>query len=137
MKLSTVCASLGIVGALGITGCGGHNNDASTANADTSSAQITRVVDDLGQAARAGDGKRICDDIFSKALRDNVQRASRSTCAEAVRAKIASPHTAYTVRSVRATNTAARVVVVDDARRSASLLLTRDSDSWRIASVGA
>ena len=126
--------SSGLLIAAALAACGGGSNS----NADKYSgekAKVATVIDELGKAARSGDGRRICDQLFDANLRISVRRASKHACAQEVVDKIFDQKTSYDVQSLGLSGNTANVRVKDQKGRKSLLLLLRESGSWRIARI--
>ena len=137
MKTTGAWIVAGIV-ALGAAGCGG-SDDKRQDPAAADRAAVTRVLGQLQEASRAGDGNRICSQIFTPKLADSVTRAARSgSCAIEVREKLFSPRTRLTVQDVTVTDPANATATVKEANGNTStVFLVKQSGRWRIRSVQA
>lgn len=124
-----------LVGAL-IIGCGGSGDDQDASPFGDAGDEVAAVVDDLGEAARAGDGDRICNTLFTSNLRISVARASGRTCRAEVGENIFSGDTRFNVGDVEINGDTATATVVDQRDRASNLVLSRDGDTWRIARIG-
>jgi hypothetical protein len=130
---AAVLSFLLIAGAM--SACGG---DESKSNADRYSgekAKVAAVVDQLGEAARSGDGDRICDKLFDSNLKTSVTRASNRPCSQEVVDKTFDEKTRYDVQSLGLAGDRAQVRVKDEKDRTSLLLILREGGSWRIARI--
>jgi hypothetical protein len=120
-------------------GCGGGSDDDSADRPAGEEASVRRVLSDLQAAAVAGDGKRICTQIFTLKLALSVAASSKSgSCAEEVRRNLFSPTTRLTVQRVTVADDANATAIVREASRTTStVFLIRQSGRWRIRSVQA
>ncbi len=124
-----------------VTGCGGTDDKA----ADTIAAKATdqtavrQVLTDLQTASRAGDGTRICTQIFTPKLSNSVTTSAASgSCAKEVKLKLFSPKTALAVQNVDVTDPANATATVKEATGNTStVFLVKQSGRWRIRSVQA
>jgi hypothetical protein len=119
---SNASAVLAVVGLLaaGLAGCGGSNGGQQDARA-TDTAAVRNVLSQLQQASRAGDGDRICTQIFTPKLADSVTRAANSgSCAEEVRANVFSPSARLTVEDVTVNDPANATATVKEANGNRS-----------------
>jgi hypothetical protein len=133
MRAFAVAAS-GVLIALTLGSCGGD----SKSNAGTYSgekAKVATVVDELGKAARDGDGRRICNQLFDSNLRISVTRASKHSCAQEVVDSVFDDKADYDIQSLGVSGSTAHVRVKDQKGRRSLLLLLRESGSWRIARI--
>jgi hypothetical protein len=99
-------------------------------------ADVAAVIDNLGEAARDGDGAAICNDLFTSNLRISVARASRQSCASEVTEKIVSKDTKFEIEDVSVVGARATARVKDQKDRTSALLLEKSGDEWRIARIG-
>jgi hypothetical protein len=119
-------------------GCGG-SDDGATSNRSGVETSVRKVLSGLQAAAVAGDGKRICTQIFTPKLAHSVATSSKSgSCAEEVRRNLFSPATRLTVQSVTVADEASATATVTEAtRKTSTVFLVRQSGHWRIRSVQA
>jgi hypothetical protein len=129
-----------VVGAVGLAalfaGCGGSDaKQQDTTAADK--AAVTEVLGQLQQASVAGDGKRICTQIFTPKLADSVTKSAKSgSCAKEVKAKLFSPKTRLTVQNVVVSDAANATATIKEANDNTStVFFVRQSGRWRIRSV--
>jgi hypothetical protein len=115
----------------------GRGGDANADRYDGESKGVAHVLDQLAEASRAGDGARICNELFTKSLRISVARASGGSCAEQVGESIGAEDASFVVRKLRTEGDSAEAVVVDSDSRSSAVYLQRTKGQWRIAAVGA
>jgi hypothetical protein len=132
-------ALLAVLGALAVAGCGGSDGDTTTDRRAGDEASVHRVLSDLQAAAIAGDGRRICTQIFTPKLARSVTTSSRSgSCAEEVRRNLFSPTTKLTVQRVTVADAANATATVTEASGTTStVFLVRQSGRWRIRSIQA
>jgi hypothetical protein len=118
-------------------GCGGGSDDGSADRPAGDEASVRRVLSDLQAAAVAGDGTRICGQIFTPKLARSVADSSKSgSCAEEVRRNLFSPTTRLTVQRVTiADDTNATATVTEASRKTSTVFLVRESRRWRIRSI--
>jgi hypothetical protein len=121
-----------------LAGCGGGDAKKPPAT-DPERAAVTRVLADLQAASRAGDGKRICNDIFTVKLANSITRSAQSgSCAKEVRNKLFSPQTRITVKSVAVTPPSdATAVVTEQNGNTSKVFLIKQAGQWRIRGVQA
>jgi hypothetical protein len=119
-------------------GCGG-SDDGATSKRSGVETSVRKVLSGLQAAAVAGDGKRICTQIFTPKLAHSVATSSKSgDCAEEVRRNLFSPATKLTVQSVTVDDEANATATVNEAsRKTSTVFLVRQSGRWRIRSVQA
>jgi hypothetical protein len=134
MRLITILACVSAA-ALGAAGCGQSSSTGSAAASHVQDEQIAKVVSRLTEASRSGDGAYICDRLFTANLRVSVQRASGRSCASEVQRNVAGREASYKLLNVKTTGNSATAVVADQAKRVSLLVLTRQTDDWRIARI--
>jgi len=134
----SLLALVAVFGALAVGGCGGSDDDTNDQRADEQ-ASVRGVLSDLQAAAVAGDGKRICTQIFARKLEKSVTTSSKSgSCAEEVRRNLFSPTTKLTVQDVTVADEAnATAAVTESSGKRSTVFLVRQSGRWRIRSVQA
>jgi hypothetical protein len=134
-SLAATTVVLVLLAGAGLAGCGG-SKDKADPNA-ASEAAIRKVITQLQQASVAGDGARICTQIFTPKLADSVTKSATSgSCAKEVRQKLFSPKTRIDVQDVNVTDAANATATVKEASGNLStLFLVRQSGRWRIRSV--
>lgn len=135
-SLLALLALLAMSASLAVGGCGGSDDDtAGQPSRDETS--VRRLLSDLQTAAVAGDGKRICTQIFTPKLAQSVAASSKSgSCPEEVRRNLFSPATRLTVQNVKIADEATATATVQEAsRRTSRVFLVRQSGRWRIRSV--
>ncbi len=117
-------------------GCGGSDNEGENTKADNEAA-VKKVLGQLQQASVAGDGKRICTQIFTPNLENAVMRAARSgSCAEEVRRQLFSRNARLTVQDVTVNDPANATATVREANgNSATLFFIKQSGRWRIRTL--
>lgn len=130
-----MCAAAAVTCAL-VGGCGGETGE-NEGQFEGEQAKVAKVVDELQAAGRAGDGDRICDDLFTENLRISVSRASKRACAEEVVSNIGGKETAFEVSGIKIEGGNATAELVDQEDRVSSVLFQREGDRWRIARIGA
>jgi hypothetical protein len=142
--VTTRAAAVLVVGlaALGFAACGGSDSKAGKSQANsraTDEAAITKVLGELQQASVAGDGRRICTQIFTPKLANSVTRSAKSgSCAKEVKAKLFSLTTRLTVQNVTVTNSANGTATIKEENGNVStVFFVRQSGRWRIRSVQA
>jgi hypothetical protein len=114
------------------TGCGADEN---TAGGDDRE-QIRQVIEELGAAARAGNGARVCDELFTENLRISITRASQRSCAQEVQRNIAGPNTRYRLEDLNVKGDQATGLTIDQQGRRSALLMQLEGGRWRIARIG-
>ncbi len=142
-RAASGAAALLAVGSLAVAfaGCGGKDSSADNQRQpDTKAADeaaVTKVLGQLQQASVAGDGRRICTQIFTPKLANSVTESAKSgSCAKEVKAKLFSPRTRLTVQDVTVTDPANATAIIKEATGNTStVFFVRQSGRWRIRSV--
>ena len=135
-----VSTALGTVVAL--AGCGGgssnsSSNSASSAQQTQDKAAVTQTLAALQAASRAGDGKRICNQIFTPKLANSVTASATSgSCAKEVRSKLFSPNATIKVSNITVTEPSdAAAVITEENGNTSKVFLVKQSGQWRIRGV--
>jgi predicted small lipoprotein YifL len=125
-----------------LAGCGGSGDSqkptaTTAANATADNTAVKQVMTDLQTASRAGDGKRICTQIFTPKLANSVTTSAKSgSCAKEVRKKLFSRKAQIAVQNVDLPNAANATAVIKEANGNTStIFLVKQSGRWRIRSV--
>jgi hypothetical protein len=120
-------------------GCGGDSSGDQNSAGDTSTndAAVKQVMSDLQTASRAGDGERICAQIFTPKLADSVtESAASGSCAKEVKKKLFSPAAEVAVQNVDVPDAANATATIEEANGNTStVFLVKQSGRWRIRSV--
>ena len=129
-----------------VAGCGSGSGNDGTAkkpavapvNTAAENTAVKQVMSDLQIASRAGDGKRICTQIFTPKLSNSVTTAAKSgSCAKEVKNKLFSRKARIAVQNIDVPNAANATAVVKEANGNTStIFLVKQSGRWRIRSVG-
>ena len=130
---------LALSAGLAVGGCGGGSEKDTADRPAGDEASVRRLLSDLQGAAVAGDGKRICTQIFTPKLAQSVAASSKSgSCATEVRRNLFSPATRLTVQRVTVADEANATATVREASsRTSTVYLVRQGGRWRIRSVQA
>jgi len=126
-----------ILAAAAAVGCGGGDDDPEK-NADRyegDEAEVAALIDDFAEAGRAGDGERVCGEVFTEALATNVARESGQTCPEEVQQNLPEGEYELTVDSIEVKGASATVHVTDESDNESLLTLVRASGQWRVLRV--
>lgn len=131
-------ALLAVSAGLAAGGCGGSDGAATDQRSGDETA-VRTALGNLQAAALAGDGKRICTEIFTPKLANSVTSSSKSgSCATEVRRNLFSPTTRLTVQSVTVADQANATARVKERSGAVSTVyFVRQSGRWRIRSVQA
>jgi len=138
-RLAGVVAAA-VVAAVLLAGCGGDNKPTGdTSTKSDNETAVKQVMADLQAASRAGDGNRICTQIFTPKLADSVTKSSTTgSCAKEVKQKLFSRKAQITVQNVDVPNPANATATIKEANGNVSnVFLVKQSGRWRIRSVQA
>ena len=121
-----------VFAALLMMGCGG---DSDSEGSDTEA--VASVMASLDAASRAGDGDRICTQLFTPKLASSVSSSSTSgDCEREVKAKLFSPDAQISVENISVPDDASAVATVKEANGNMSrVFLVKTDGQWRIRSV--
>ena len=141
-SVAGLAAGAVVAAAMVFGGCGGDGGgDGPTAAEKTAADQdaVRQVLSDLQTASRAGDGDRICTQIFTPKLANSVTTSAKSgSCAKEVKAKLFSAKAALAVQNVDVTDPANATATVKEAiGNTSTVFLVKQSGRWRIRSVQA
>jgi hypothetical protein len=119
-----------------LAGCG-SSDEKKNPPADPERVAVARVLADLQAASRAGDGKRVCNAIFTVKLADSITRSSKSgSCAKEVRRNLFSPQTRLLVKRVDVSGPAdASAIVAEQNGNTSKVFLVKQAGKWRIRGV--
>jgi hypothetical protein len=124
---------VGLIAIAALGGCGIGGGDDGDSDRDA----VEQVMTDLQTASRDGDGKRICNQIFTPKLSNSVTKSSAAgSCATEVEDKLFSPETEIEVQSIEVPDEANATATVKEANGNTStVFLVKQSGRWRIRSV--
>jgi len=113
--------------------CGDDSDSDGTSDAKA----VAQVMTALNVASRAGDGERICGELFTPKLAKSVSTSSSSgACAVEVKAKLFSPEAKISVRNIDVPDEANASATVKEANGNVSrIFLVKQSGQWRIRGV--
>ena len=135
-KRLTLVAALA-AGILAI-GCGDDDGDDVNNNADDYSGQdadVAQVVDDFANAGRDGDGEKICSEIFSEQLTQNVENEAGQSCESEVQENLPEDEYELEVNTLEVDGATATAGVTDQDDNTSVLHFEQDGGTWRIARV--
>jgi hypothetical protein len=118
-------------------GCGGDDDDVNN-NADDydgTDAEVAGVVDDFANAGRDGDGAKICEDIFSTELSDNIEREAGQSCPSEVEENLPEDEYELEIDTLEVAGDTATVAVTDQDDNNSVLHIEKVDDAWRVARV--
>ena len=131
-------AALAAAGVLVLAGCGGGDDKpAEGPNAQRYSGDkkdVAAVIDRLTRAARTGDTREICENIFSPTYTQRVISETQ-TCQGTVKANIVSPAASFSADAVTVQGERAAVKVHDQEKRVSLLSMERQAGDWRITRI--
>lgn len=128
-------AALAVSCVLGLAACGGDDDEGNAGRFEGEEAKVATVIDRLGDSAREGDVKTICEELITPELQKSVREASRSSCAEEFEQNIVSEDTRFRVESVAVRGANATAVVTDQRDRRSNVALVKSGENWRIARI--
>ena len=135
-----LAAAAVVTAAVALGGCGGSSDDqppGDTSSKSENSTAVKQVMADLQAASRAGDGKRICTQIFTPKLADSVTSSAASgSCSKEVKQKLFSATAEIAVQNVDVPNAANATATIREANGiTSTVFLVKQSGRWRIRSV--
>ena len=116
-----------------MAGCGGDSEDEGTSDVQA----VAKVMSALDTASRAGDGDRICNQLFTPKLANSVSTSSSSgECGQEVKAKLFSPDSEMSVKDIQVPDEANATATVKETNGNTSrIYLVKQDGQWRIRSV--
>jgi hypothetical protein len=140
-SLAGPAAAVVVTAAVALGGCGGGSSSeqppGDTSSKSQNSTAVKQVMADLQAASRAGDGKRICTQIFTPKLADSVTSSAASgSCSKEVKQKLFSAKAEIAVQNVDVPNAANATATIKEGNGNTStVFLVKQSGRWRIRSV--
>lgn len=119
-----------------LAACGGGDEGENEKKFDGDAAEVGKVVDELGAAARDKDAKKICEDLLTENLQISIRRAAGTSCAQEIGENIFSEDTEFRAEKIDVTGDTATAEVVDQNDQRSNLVFERAGDAWRIARIG-
>ena len=140
MQYLTLASRVTLVAVLALAGCGGSDDEPPSAQERSTVSgdqrNVLATVDALQSASRDGDGKRVCDDLFSRALVQSVEAAAGQSCAREVRERLFSPDAAISVgRDIKVAGSRGTAVVHEQNGNVSKLSFVKQNARWRIDRV--
>jgi hypothetical protein len=133
MKRTALALAAGATIALG--GCGGGDDENNADQFEGDEQEVAQVVDRLGEAARGGDVKTICEELVTVELQRSVRQASGTSCGEEFTENVVSDETRFEVDDVTVQGQQATAKVTDQADRRSTIQFQRVEGDWRIARI--
>jgi hypothetical protein len=133
--------SLAVVTAVAaLVGCGSSDKKSPAAPKSTpvsgDQRGILTTVDALQTASRKGDGKTICEDIFTPKLVKSIEKAAKHSCTREVKQNLFAPDAKISVsRDIKVTGRRGTAVVREQNGNVSRLSLVKRTGKWRIDSV--
>jgi hypothetical protein len=127
-----------LIGASLVIGCGGGDDEESNADRfEGDDRAVAAVIDDFAEAGRDGDGSRVCDEIFAAALKRNIEREAKQSCATEVQDNLPEDEYELDVDTIEVDGATATVTVTDQEDNKSVLVMTKAGDDWRVFRVQA
>jgi hypothetical protein len=129
--------SLVLLSAAGLlAGCGSSSDEKAAPTVSGGERGILATVDQLQTASRAGDGKRICSDMFTHRLVASIETSAGRSCAKEVRARLFSPDEEIAVgRDIRVEGSKATATIREQNGNVSKLFMVKQTGRWRIDRV--
>jgi hypothetical protein len=133
-RLKALAATLTAVAAL--SGCGGADEPDDAPAVSDDQRGILDTVDALQSASRAGDARKICDEIFTETLARSIRKASKQSCQAEVRDTLTSPDAQLSVgQKIEVKGSRAKATVREQNGNTSTIELVKEGDRWRIERV--
>ena len=125
-----------VAGAFLVSGCGA--SESSDTEFRGAEGDVADVVEELQSAGRSKDAAKICGEIFSQALAEQLKTGNADCVDEIGDAIDDTDDFELEVRDVTVTGNRATAVVQqgDDRRKTATFQFARERDGWRATSLG-
>ena len=136
-RIAYVVAAVAVVVIVVLLITGGGDDDVNN-NADRyegTEAEVAVVVDDFANAGRDGDGTKICEEIFTTELVDNVERESGQSCPSEVQEELPEGEYELEIDTLEMDGDTATVGVTEEDGDRSILHMTKVDAAWRIARV--
>ena len=137
MRSLWIKSAVPLMAAVSLVGCGDSKDGGSEDKASADEQAVRKVMADLQTAAREGDGKQICTEIFTVKLAGSVRKASKSkSCAKEVKTKVFSPKAKINVKKVTVGNSGnARATITEANGKTSNVFLVKQGGKWRVRGV--
>ena len=127
---------VGLLVAAVLPGCGGSDDEQTTATVQDDQRGILATVDALQRAGRAGDGARICSTVFTKSLVRSIEKYSRRACTAEVEENLFTAGESIAVgRDITVAGDAGTAVIREQNGNVSTLHLVKRAGAWRIDRV--
>ena len=113
-----------------VAGCGGDDDEGSD-----DQVAVAAVVEELEATSKAGDGQKICDELFTENLAISVQRASGRSCGEEVAANVAADDASFRIENLAVDGDNATAQLIDQTDQRSDVVFQRQDGGWRIARI--
>ncbi len=142
MRRFRAARTLGLVTAVvAVAGCGDSSKAAPKPARPTPSVsggqrEILSTVDALQTASRKGDGRTICEDIFSPKLVRSVEKSAKRSCAKEVSKRLFTSNAEFTIsREIKLAGARGTAFVREQNGNVSRLSLVKRDGDWRIDRV--
>ena len=122
--------------AVALGACGGSDAEGDGPTLPDEQRAILQTVDDLQAASRQGDARRICDEIFTKALASSIRDAANRTCEAEVHATLVSPDARLSVaRKIEVHGSRAKARVQEEDGDTSTFFLRKQGAGWKVERI--
>jgi hypothetical protein len=123
-----------------LPGCGGSDGGGpkrqQTTAVQAPQRAILTTIDSLQTATRAGDGRRICRDLFTQKLARSIEKSSKSSCATRVLRTLFKRGESISVqREIRVEGETASATIRDQNANVSTMQFVEQGGRWRIDRV--
>jgi hypothetical protein len=119
-----------------VAGCGGGSSDGANAKRfDGPKKDVANVADQLQSAARGGDAAKICKDLLTAALAQQIGARAGSSCESQVKSQLVSPKETITVRRLAVRGQIAVADVAEQNKNVSRLAFRKQDGEWRISGI--
>ena len=131
---------LAVLAAAVLAGCGQTSSESSAEKFSGQQKAVAQVVEDLQDAGEGQDGERICNEILSPALVDQVKASGSDCAAEMKRSLEDADEYELDVQKVTVQGSGAEAEVKGTAgerSRTATMRFAKERSGWRVVDLGA
>jgi hypothetical protein len=97
---------------------------------------VLQTIDALQTASRRGDGRRICQEVFTQNLVRSIETSAKRSCPAALRTRLLTPSESISVqRGIQVNGMTASAVIREQNDRVSTLHLLKQAGRWRIDRV--
>jgi hypothetical protein len=129
-----------LLAAAALPGCGGSDDDATKTQPPSpvggDQRAILETIDELQSASQRGDGRKICNELFTPQLARSVRKAAKRSCATEVRLRMFRSDASIAVqRGIQVTGSTGMAVIREENGNVSTLHMLKRAGTWEIDRV--